>query len=1110
MANYPNLPSMQLELLDGNLQAVQQLEGPVVLIVDTAKKGPNASQYVVTDPNKAVSVFGADSPIIESLSKVRFGGAKNVIFYRIGGESAFLKDLITSGSVIETTDKSVSEGAKYFVYFGQPSLSSASGVEGLVKQDDRYLVIKDEKNRIVYSNMVGATINDNRFIVDGFDPSIVNALDGVCKIRIGHIEQMPALEQVIAQPDFAADGSVLTEKDFFGADVAKYQHPGALFAVEDVAVAVPTSLGAGVKQLTNLEVTRGAVDATKSYVGHIQVKVDGVDYAKVALDGTESESKIAGMLASKIAEYKSGSVFDASSSGDEVTVSAKAELAHKVLSFVPNVGAAGAKHVYHLDTQPTNASSTGKIVVRAFHPVTGVEIATEVAITTGTTAADIARGIKTALHANVQLAAVYTISPVDSDLKITLTTLTDVLLPKARMPKVDASSVKGATVTVTEIKGVDEVLPLNVTVVASDVKTGAAPSGAVDPSVLTADLVPVDLTAKIKAVVGHPLTPTNKLFYRKAEYRPTRIALVYTGAVKTKTLAMEVVGKSEAEVKALRAARQEWVYDVPYNAEFSSVEFDPLFADAPIAMSHVSGAAGDFTSTKWDIKLYPKAFRGLNKRDANGVVTGVKDVMLTEAAAVDYSLYVEYDYLVDQLAAVAAYDPTPSVGQGHGPAASLALVASGNKDAPAHYRSGADNIGSGFEKMYEVLDSALDDLETTQATGIYLGSVLFDAPNISDLTKDKWGLVTKADNILRFVRKVQNEDGSIRYEWNNFPVMYKHKADPAKTTSDVTLAKVDNSGNPIIAAKYHEVNFAHRLGMFCHNIVEDEGFILGTIGTSAPKSASTYDVNKWIGVAPTKDAAGLVVANGTGLLGNKYMSSQIAEVSASGKSLKDARPKGFFYTDSGYPDGQVLVDSNGAPIDIGKYLQIVPAVVNMPNFSGFGSSARTTSGAAIYSAILQNVQAGDSTTNRLIPGVTLPFVVKKNKLDDMANAGYVTFITKPAGVTVTSGEVPTWDGSDYQYISTTVIVGDIARKLRARINPFLGKGLNDITLAAMNTAVEQVFLDAVESGAIRKFDFNIIQLPTVKGVGRVAIPSTIVPAFELRKVDSSIKLAYDI
>ena len=957
--------------------------------------------------------------------------------------------------------------------------------------------------------MVGATINDNRFIVDGFDPSVVNALDGVCKIRIGHIESMPSLEQVIAQPDLAADGQVVLEKDFFGVDVAKYQHPGALFAVEDVAVSVPVALGAGVKQVTSLEVARGAVDPLKSFAGNIQIQIDAVDYAKVVLDGTESESKIAGMLASKIAEYKAGSVFDASSSGDEVIVSAKAELDHKALTFTPNIAAAGVAHTYNLTMSTTPAANAGKIVVRAFHPVTGVEIATEFDVLSGDLGSAVTRKMKEALAANTALLALYDVTPPDSNKKTTLVCKTEGLLPKSRLPRVDTSSVKGVTVTVTEVVGVDPVLPLNVTVSKSDIKNGSAPSGAVDPSVLTADLTHIPLTAQIKSVVGHPLTPTNKLFYRKGEYRPTRIALVFTGTVAGKTLAAEAVGKTDAEVKALRVARQEWVYDVPYNAEFSSVEFDPLFADAPIALSNGSGA-GDFTATRWDVKLYPKAFRGLAKRDAAGKPTGVKDVMLTSADAANYKVFVEYDYLVDQHAAVSAYDPTPAVGQGHGPAASLALVASGDKSAPAHYRSGADNIGSGFEKMYEVLDSALDDLETTQATGIYLGSVLFDAPNISDLSKDKWGLVTKADNVLRFVRKVQNEDGSIRYEWNNFPVMYKHKADPAKTTHDITLAKVDNSGNAIIDAKFHEVNFAHRLGMFCHNIVEDEGFILGSIGTSAPKSASTYDVNKWIGVAPTKDAAGMVVANGTGLLGNKYMSSQIAEVSASGKSLKDARPKGFFYTDSGYPDGQVLVDSNGAPIDIGKYLQIVPAVVNMPNFSGFGSSARTTSGAAIYSAILQNVQAGDSTTNRLIPGVTLPFVVKKNKLDDMANAGYVTFITKPAGVTVTSGEVPTWDGSDYQYISTTVIVGDIARKLRARINPFLGKGLNDITLAAMNTAVEQVFLDAVESGAIRKFDFNIIQLPTVKGVGRVAIPSTIVPAFELRKVDSSIKLAYDI
>lgn len=1112
MANYQNLPSMQLELLDGNLQAVQQLEGPIVLIVDTAEKGPNASQYVVTDPNKAVSIFGADSPIIESLSKVRFGGAKNVIFYRIGGESAFVKDLITAGSLIETTEKSVSEGAKYFIYFGQPSLSSKEGVSGQVKQDDRYLIIKNDKNRIVYSNMLGATVNDNLFTVDGFDPAIVNALDHICKIRIGHIESMPSMEQVIAQPEIKADGSIAMEKSYFGTDVVKYTHPGALFAVEDVKTTVPAALGAGTKQVSSIEITRKPADATKSYAGQIFISLEAVPYATITLDGTESESKVAGMVAAKISEYKDGSVFDAVASGDEILVTAKEAAAQKAIAFTVTAAAAGAKEAHKLVLKFTSgaaAANTGDLIVTTYNPTTGEPVSVTVNVISGETLSAIAAKIKAALDASTAFAAFALAAYTAGDEFVTITFNDEKLLPATQHTTVDSQGVKKFTAVNQVTPGVNAVKELNFDIGVVSIATGSAPSGVVSPSVANASIVPIQLTTVIKATTDHPLKSQNKLFYGKKEYRPTRVSLVFTGAVNGTTYDAAIVDKSKNQVRQIRVARQEWVYDIPYTAQYSSFEFDPIFSGAPVAMRYESGA-GDFTATKWDIKLLTDAFKALNTRDANGVPTGVHGYDMLLADTAKYSIFVEYDYLVDQHAAIDLYDPTPAVGQDHGPAASLALVPTEDKTLPARFKSGADNIGAGWEKMYEVLDTALDDLETTQATGIYLGSVVFDAPNISEITKDKWSLVTAKDNVMRFLRKVQNEDGSIRYEWNNYPVMYKDKTNPSKSTSDITMAQLDSSGSPIVAAKYHEVNFSHRLGMFCHNIVEDEGFILGTIGTTAPRSASTYDVNKWIGVAPTLDATGTVIANGSGLLGNKYMSSQISEVSTSGKVLKDARPKGFFYTDSGYPDGQVMVDSNGAPIDIGKYLSIVPAVVNMPNFSGFGSTARTTSGAAIYSALLSNVLAGDSTTNRLISGVTLPFVIKKNKLDDLAKAGYVTFVTKPAGVTVTSGEVPTWDGSDYQYISTTIIVGDIARKLRARVNPFLGKGLNDITLAAMNTAVEQVYQDAVESGAIRKFDFNIVQLPTVRGVGRVAIPSTIVPAFELRKVDSSIKLAYDI
>ena len=1108
MANYANLPSMQLELLDGNLQAVQQLEGPVVLIVDTAKKGPNASQYVVTDPNKAVQVFGADSPIIESLSKVRFGGAKNVIFYRIGGESAFIKNLISDGALIETTEKSVSEGSKYFIYFGQPSLSSKDGVSGDVKQDDRYLIIKDEKNRIVYSNMVGATIDDSRFTIDGFDPATINKLDHICKLRIGHVDSMPAMENVLAQP-VTSNGVNVTEKNYFSQDVVKYTHPGSLFAVEEVQVAIPAAKTSGAKQLVSLEVAKGAPVSTKTYAGNLTIAIDGTTHEVLTFDGTESISKLTGIIAASLGKYQSSTAFDVSASGDEITLTAKQPQANRVLTFTPQAAVAGQKEVQTL-TVSGAPTANGTLLVKVQDPVSKQDFSLSVPVVaaTDTTADLVATKIKAAIEADTAGVMTVLASVTVATNKLTVTYRDEALLTEDQKISVDSQAVTGLTVKGTSVKGKDPVKALNITVNQFPIVAGAAPSGISEIADASSTIPAIDLTTTIKAVTGHPLVASNKLFYSKGEYRPTRVALVYVGNVSGSTYAQEVADYNVKQAKDARTARQEWVYDIPYTSVYSSVDFDPIFSGSEVSVKYTSGA-GDFTATGWSIGLTPKLFQAVKVRDGNGKpTTGTKAV--TNAELANYKLFVEYDYLVDQVAAVAAHDPTPAVGQAHGPAVSMALVATGDKDTAASYKSGADNIGSSWEKMYEVLDSALDDLETTQATAIYLGSVTFDAPNITDMNKDKWELVKKSDNVLRFVRKIQNEDGSIRYEWNNFPKMYRDKLDTTKTTHLASSAQLDSAGNPIVAAKYHEVNFAHRLGMFCHNIVEDEGFILGTIGTSSPRSASTYDVNKWIGVAPTKDSAGAIIANGTGLLGNKYMSSQIAEVSSAGTQLKDARPKGFFYTDSGYPDGQVLVDSNGAPIDIGKYMSIVPAVVNMPNFSGFGSSPRTTSGAAIYCALLQNVEAGNSTTNTLVPGVTLPFVIKKNKLDDMANAGYVTFVTKPAGVTVTSGEVPTSDASDYQYISTTIIVGDIARKLRARINPFLGKGLNDVTLAAMNTATESVFQEAVESGAIRKYDFNIVQMATVKGVGRVAIPSTIVPAFELRKVDSSIKLAYDI
>jgi hypothetical protein len=318
------------------------------------------------------------------------------------------------------------------------------------------------------------------------------------------------------------------------------------------------------------------------------------------------------------------------------------------------------------------------------------------------------------------------------------------------------------------------------------------------------------------------------------------------------------------------------------------------------------------------------------------------------------------------------------------------------------------------------------------------------------------------------------------------------------TTPNILLAAKDANGQPIVSKKFNEVNFAYQMAAWCHGITENERFVLGVIGTSQPVANTTSSVAKWIGTLPQVDIGGTIIANGSGLLGNKFMTGNTS------------RPGGFFATDSGFPTGNALYDSNGTIIDIGKYLSIVMGTINTPNIASFGLTASTENGASIYAGLLSTVIAGESTTNRVLPRVSIPYTIKKTKLDELAGAGYVSFQAKTAGTVVVSGELATSDASDYDYVSTAIIVSTVITNIRERLEPFIGKGLNQVTIAAAQTAVEAIFQQAVADGSIIKYSANVLTEPAENGRGKLRIPITIVPAFELREVTASVKLAYDI
>ena len=415
----------------------------------------------------------------------------------------------------------------------------------------------------------------------------------------------------------------------------------------------------------------------------------------------------------------------------------------------------------------------------------------------------------------------------------------------------------------------------------------------------------------------------------------------------------------------------------------------------------------------------------------------------------------------------------------------------------AAYRAGANNVGCSYQKLYELVDAAFVDLETTSATHVIVPEALNDAANIAD------GSVAsdKLDYVLR-----TEVNGDFAWKWSTSKLVYAYSGLVTDSTHDATLntttvladADLDDNGQPIVSQRFSEVNFTHRFGMFLDDLAVNDKIVFGAIGTSLPIASTTAAVNAWLGTSPTKDIEGTITTNGTGLLGNRFMVGTTTQV------------PGFYRTDTGYVDGEIQYDTGGAPIDLGKFLSVVSAVAATPRSPILGLTARSVNAAAIYLGALTNVLPGDSTTNRTIEGVSLPFDLKKTKVNQIAGAGYVAFMSQDDKVVCASGELPTGPYSDYDYISTSITVADVTNRIRVRLNPFLGKGLGPVQLAAMQTIVDGEFLKSVDAGAILKYSAQVILQSVVNGKGRVRIPYVVVPAFELREVHQSLVLAYDI
>lgn len=401
------------------------------------------------------------------------------------------------------------------------------------------------------------------------------------------------------------------------------------------------------------------------------------------------------------------------------------------------------------------------------------------------------------------------------------------------------------------------------------------------------------------------------------------------------------------------------------------------------------------------------------------------------------------------------------------------------KDKGVTFTRGKDSMNATYKELYEQLDQALELLELVPTKALVIGDFFGTSTSVAQ--------GSKVEGALEYLTKGEDEDGYTTYEWSKDKYLYRKQGTTDQTTTDIAESELDLNGKPVILKTYGEVDFTHRLGMFAYNKLADGHFVNIVVGAQGPANSSPRAINDWVGTAPKRDMNGKIVENGTGLLGHPLM---VGTTKYKG---------GYFATADGYVDGDILTDYTGFPVDIGKHLSIVITQVAST------ATSYSTSAAAAYAGLISNVGPGESTTNKSISSLFLAFDIKESKRRELARAGYVVFQDKAKGLTVYSGDLATREDSDFDYISTAIAVSETTKLITAVADPFIGRGLDIITLTALETQLTTALSNAQKEGWFISYRFQLKR----GGPNELLIPYVIEAKDELRKVSHLVRLTRD-
>jgi hypothetical protein len=309
----------------------------------------------------------------------------------------------------------------------------------------------------------------------------------------------------------------------------------------------------------------------------------------------------------------------------------------------------------------------------------------------------------------------------------------------------------------------------------------------------------------------------------------------------------------------------------------------------------------------------------------------------------------------------------------------------------------------------------------------------------------------------------------------------------AEVNANTAIGSVDTDGQFFVEK---DKNFATQLAQHCAMVSAKTGETIGVIGIAPAPEASLRGVQDYIDLL-TKN------------------------VSLSESAAKNYTDRGInpFYSNFHFmynlATNEQIFNDEGEPIDVGHYINVVFGPEVGMTHERIGNYI--ANGGALYAALISQTRPEISTTNKEVAGLGLRYKLSEAQHNQLAGGRFVSFDAKATvansrAVVVKDGVTAGAPGSDYMRLSTVRITHATVQMIRQRADKFIGLPNGIAQRNSLATEIQAGLDRLKELGVLENFKFSIYSSAKDRVLGNAFITLELVPAYELRKIYTSVAL----